>query len=113
MPKLWNPPNVAAPFGNYTQCSEVQAGERLLYISGQLCIMPDGTMAYGIEARAEQALRNIVAILDANDIGARKHRQAGDISYTCGLHQNVRRRASESAGRHKTAKHTARRSCAR
>ncbi len=69
MPKLWNPPSVAAPFGNYTQCSEVQAGERLLYMAGQVGVMPDGTMANGIEAQAEQALRNIAAILDANDMG--------------------------------------------
>ena len=68
MPKIWNPPTVAAPFGNYTQCSEVQPGERLLYMAGQVGAMPDGTMAKGIEAQAEQALRNIVAILEANDM---------------------------------------------
>ena len=70
MPKLWNPPTVAAPFASYTHCAEVQAGERLLYVAGQVGAMPDGTMANGIEAQAEQALRNIVAILEANDMQA-------------------------------------------
>ena len=68
MPKFWNPPTVAAPFASYTHCSEVQAGERLLYVAGQVGAMPDGSMAKGIEAQAEQTLRNIVAILEANDM---------------------------------------------
>ena len=67
-PKIWNPPTVAAPFGNCTQCSEVQASERLLYMAGQVGVMPDGSMAKGIEAQAEQALLNILAILEANDM---------------------------------------------
>ncbi len=69
MPRLWNPPSVAPPFGKYSQCAEVEAGARLLYVAGQVGVRPDGTLAQGIDAQAEQALANIVAILAANDMG--------------------------------------------
>jgi len=37
----------------------------LVFVSGQLGVDPSGELADGIEAQAEQALRNLAAVLDA------------------------------------------------
>lgn len=60
-----NPSTVAPPFGTYSHGIEVPAGARWLYASGQVGVMPDGTVADGIEAQSEWALRNLMAVLDA------------------------------------------------
>jgi enamine deaminase RidA (YjgF/YER057c/UK114 family) len=57
------PGTVAAPFGPYSHAVEVPEGSRLLYISGEVGVLPDGTVPEGIEAQAEACWRNIIAIL--------------------------------------------------
>jgi len=57
------PDTVAAPFGPYSHAVEVPEGSRLLYISGEVGVLPDGTVPEGIEAQAEACWRNITAIL--------------------------------------------------
>ena len=57
------PKAVAAPFGPYSHAVEVPEGSRLLYISGEVGVLPDGTLPAGIEAQAEACWRNIAAIL--------------------------------------------------
>jgi enamine deaminase RidA (YjgF/YER057c/UK114 family) len=57
------PGTVAAPFGPYSHAVEVPEGSRLLYISGEVGVLPDGTVPDGIEAQAEACWRNIIAIL--------------------------------------------------
>ena len=42
---------------------EVPEGSQLLYISGEVGVLPDGTVPQGIEAQAEACWRNIIAIL--------------------------------------------------
>jgi enamine deaminase RidA (YjgF/YER057c/UK114 family) len=57
------PNSVAAPFGPYSHAVEVPEGSRLLYISGEVGVLPDGAVPEGIEAQAEACWRNIIAIL--------------------------------------------------
>ena len=57
------PASVAAPFGPYSHAVEVPEGSRLLYISGEVGVLPDGTVPQGIEAQADACWRNIIAIL--------------------------------------------------
>ena len=57
------PHTVAAPFGPYSHAVEVPEGSRLLYISGEVGVLPDGTVPEGIEAQAEACWRNIITIL--------------------------------------------------
>ena len=57
------PASVAAPFGPYSHAVEVPEGSRLLYISGEVGVLPDGTLPETIEAQAEACWRNIIAIL--------------------------------------------------
>src|SRR5436190_21346360 len=57
------PASVAAPFGPYSHAIEVLEGSRLLYISGEVGVLPDGTVPETIEAQAEACWRNIIAIL--------------------------------------------------
>jgi enamine deaminase RidA (YjgF/YER057c/UK114 family) len=57
------PSSVAAPFGPYSHAVEVPQGSRLLYISGEVGVLPNGTVPEGIEAQAEACWQNIIAIL--------------------------------------------------
>ena len=57
------PDTVAAPFGPYSHAVEVPEGSRLLYISGEVGALADGTVPAGIEAQAEACWQNIIAIL--------------------------------------------------
>jgi enamine deaminase RidA (YjgF/YER057c/UK114 family) len=49
----------------------VPEGSRLLYISGEVGVRPDGTVPEGIEAQAEACWRNITAILADAGMGIR------------------------------------------
>lgn len=57
------PDTVAAPFGPYSHAVEVPEGSRLLYISGEVGVLRDGTVPETIEAQAEACWQNIIAIL--------------------------------------------------
>src|SRR5437762_13549582 len=63
------PNTVAAPFGPYSHAIEVPEGSRLLYISGEVGVLPDGIVPEGIEAQAEACWRNIIAILADGGVG--------------------------------------------
>jgi enamine deaminase RidA (YjgF/YER057c/UK114 family) len=58
-----DPDTVHPPLGRYTHAVEVPQGTRLLFISGEVGIRPDGTLAEGIEGQLRQTWKNIAAIL--------------------------------------------------
>src|SRR5215470_19107946 len=57
------PDTVAEPLGPYSHAVEVPEGSRLLYVSGEVGVLPNGTVPEGIEAQAEACWQNITAIL--------------------------------------------------
>ena len=65
---LTNPDTVAAPLGLYSHAVEVPAGARLVFVSGQVGVARDGTLAEGHAAQADQVYANIVAVLAAKGI---------------------------------------------
>jgi len=65
------PATVAKPAGRYSHAVEVPPNARLLYVAGQVGVKPDGTMAEGFEAQADQAWRNLAAVLEAAGMGLR------------------------------------------
>lgn len=69
MLKHHNPVTMAKPASRYSHAVEVPHDARLLFISGQLGIRPDGTPAQGFEAQAEQAWRNLGTALQAAGMG--------------------------------------------
>jgi 2-iminobutanoate/2-iminopropanoate deaminase len=69
MNKKHNPTTIAAPVGAYTHGIEVPAGARWLAVSGQIGAARDGSVPAGIEAQAENAWRNIKAILEDAGMG--------------------------------------------
>ena len=69
MLKYINPESMAAPQAEYSHGVLVPKDSELLYISGQLGILPDGTLADGIEAQAEWAFRNLVTVLEGAGMG--------------------------------------------
>jgi 2-iminobutanoate/2-iminopropanoate deaminase len=63
MNKQRNPSTMAAPIGPFCHASEVPEGSRLLYISGQVGMKPDGSIPATIEEQAEVTWQNIEACL--------------------------------------------------
>ncbi len=68
MNKSRNPSVIAAPSGPFCHTSEVPAGSRLLYISGQVGLLPSGEIPVGIEAQASATWDNIEACLADADM---------------------------------------------
>ena len=60
-----NAPNAPQPSGAYSQAVEVSGGTRILFLSGQLGISPDGIIAHGITEQSRLAWRNLAAQLAA------------------------------------------------
>ena len=65
MIKSIDPSVIHAPLGAYTHAVEIQGNTRMLTVSGQVGMRPDGSLAVGIEAQLRQTWANIVAILDS------------------------------------------------
>lgn len=67
--KIHNPPGVA-PGAGYSHGLELPPNARLLYCAGQIGLKADGSLASnGIRGQAEQAWRNIAAVLQAAGMG--------------------------------------------
>lgn len=60
-----NPSTMAPPLGAYSHGIAVEKGLRWVFVSGQLGIAPDGTLASGAEAQADVAWENIGRVLEA------------------------------------------------
>jgi 2-iminobutanoate/2-iminopropanoate deaminase len=59
----FNPASMVAPFSPISQGVEVEAGERMIYVAGQVGARPDGTVPEGMEEQTEQAFLNIQTVL--------------------------------------------------
>jgi 2-iminobutanoate/2-iminopropanoate deaminase len=66
--KLDNPATVRAPLGAYSHSVEVPAGARLVFVSGQVPVRPDGSAPESLAEQADQVYANIVAVLAARGI---------------------------------------------
>jgi len=60
-----NPLTVAPPVGNYSHLAIVPPGKRLLVLAGQVGNRPDGSLTDTFEDQFEQALRNILLIVES------------------------------------------------
>lgn len=61
---MWNPGGIAAPIGRYSHLAAAAPGQRLVFVSGQVGNLPDGTLA-GPDALAQtrQVFANLGALL--------------------------------------------------
>lgn len=69
MNKTYSPDSVAPPFSNYVHAAEAPGNARWLYVSGQLGVARDGTVPDNFAGQAEQAFRNLIAILEEAGMG--------------------------------------------
>lgn len=69
MVRYLNPKSIAAPIGRYSHAVETAPGMRLLHVSGQVGLSADGRLPAGIAEQAENAWRNIEAILAEAGMG--------------------------------------------
>ena len=70
MAKFNNPEGLHAPFGGYHHSAVIDARQQLLSVAGQVGAYPDGKIAEGFRAQAEQAFRNVLTCLEANNFKA-------------------------------------------
>jgi len=69
MLKRFTPGGIAPPFSNYSHGVVVPAGMRVLHISGQVGIAPDGTVPDDPAKQAELAFSNVLAVMAAEGMG--------------------------------------------
>ncbi|MGH6968195.1 MAG: RidA family protein [Stellaceae bacterium] len=67
--KVHNPAASPPPNGPYSLGVEIPAGQRLLFIAGQIPVAKDGSTPQGIEAQTEQVWRNVRNVLESADMG--------------------------------------------
>ncbi|WP_454855710.1 RidA family protein [Rhizobium binxianense] len=68
MKKIFNPPSVRRPFGNYNHGLLVPPGASLLVTSGQLGIGPDDVIPHDVTGQAELCFKAVEAILADADM---------------------------------------------
>lgn len=61
--KFHTPEALFRPLAKYSHAVEVEAGQRLLFVSGQLALDKTGAVPEGVEAQAELIFDNILTIL--------------------------------------------------
>lgn len=69
MLKTLKPATVAPPFSAYSHAVEIPANSRLLFVSGQLGVAPDGSVPEDFAGQANQAFGNVMAILKEAGMG--------------------------------------------
>ncbi|HYL31803.1 MAG TPA: RidA family protein [Stellaceae bacterium] len=67
--KIHNPAASPPPNGPYSLGVEIPAGQRVLFIAGQIPVAKDGTVPQGIKAQSEQVWRNIINVLESAGMG--------------------------------------------
>ena len=65
MNNYFNPPDLAPPFGRYSQGVEITEASQTVYVAGQVGAMPDGAVPEDFEEQAEQTFLNIQGVLRA------------------------------------------------
>ena len=63
--KVYDTPEIAPPFSNYSHAAEAGGDQRWLHISGQVGVTSYGELLEGFKAQAAQAWLNIEAVLDS------------------------------------------------
>ncbi len=66
--RIFNPPTLGTPLGQYSQIARVKASE-YIFIAGQVGTAADGTIRDGFTAQVEQAFANTLVALEACDAG--------------------------------------------
>jgi 2-iminobutanoate/2-iminopropanoate deaminase len=61
--RMHDPQSVAPAVGQYTHGLEVPSGARLLFISGQIPVRPDGTVPADFEGQCHAVWDNLLAVL--------------------------------------------------
>ena len=67
--KGYNPEGVAPPAGGYSHAVELPAGQRLLFISGQVPQRPDGSVPPDFEGQCRAAWANVLTVLRSAGLG--------------------------------------------
>ncbi|CDO38675.1 MULTISPECIES: RidA family protein [Novosphingobium] len=64
-----SPDTVTPPYGPYSHVATVSADAELVFLSGQVGELPDGSLPESIEDQYLQTIKTIAAILEAEGLG--------------------------------------------
>lgn len=67
--KTYKPEGVSDPYGSYVHGIEAPKGSRMVFLSGQIPVAPDGTVPDTMEEQAAICWQNIEAILKDAGLG--------------------------------------------
>lgn len=68
--RRWNPDNVAPPIGRYSHLAAVPSDHELVFISGQVGVLEDGTLAGSdAESQTRQIFANMERLLESLGAG--------------------------------------------
>jgi enamine deaminase RidA (YjgF/YER057c/UK114 family) len=70
MLKRFNPEGVAPPFSNYSHGVLVTEGMRVLHVSGQVGVAPDGTIPDDPDSQTRNCFENVLGVLAAEGMTA-------------------------------------------
>jgi 2-iminobutanoate/2-iminopropanoate deaminase len=66
-----NPPSIIAPFNNnYHHAVVIPPNARVVHVSGQVGLRPDGSLPDTLQAQADQAWHNVMACIAEAGMGA-------------------------------------------
>lgn len=69
MNRTYDPESIPAPIGGYSHGVETGPGQRLLFISGQIPVRPDGSVPDDFEGQCAAAWSNVLAVLASAGLG--------------------------------------------
>ena len=69
MLKRFDPATIAPPFGNYSHGVVIPAGMRVLHVSGQVGVAPDGSIPDAPEEQCRLAFSNVLGVLAGDGMG--------------------------------------------
>lgn len=64
-----SPESVHSPAGSYSHAVAVSAGSKMIFVSGQVGMAPDGTIPASFADQADQAWSNVARILEHHGLG--------------------------------------------
>lgn len=103
MYKTYRPEGVSDPYGTYVHAIEPPANSRMVFLSGQIPVKPDGSVPDGMEGQATVCWQNIEAILKAAGLGIENLVRTTQYLVDAKMYPEANKVRAKFLGSHRTA----------
>lgn len=103
MYKTYKPAGVSDPYGSYVHAIEPPPNSRMVFLSGQIPVRPDGSVPDGMEAQATVCWQNIEGILKAAGLGIENLVRTTQYLIDPAMYPEANRVRAKFLGNHRTA----------